>query len=150
MHIHGYYFHLISNCAVYDPSLCKKCDYYSCGLKIFCRNIHFRATISRTRHLCNVGLCSFIYYVDFYPLGHNVMQSTESEPTFWRNMLLASSGLKSRPSKWAVFTFIGLRNELAGSVSPPPPKASCAFCSLCNPIIFMNHGDFSFLQLFGK
>jgi hypothetical protein len=54
------------------------------------------------------------------------MQSTESEPVFWGNMLVASSGPKSKPSKWAMFTFIWLRNELAGPVSPshPPPEGS--------------------------
>jgi hypothetical protein len=41
----------------------------------------------------------FIYYEDFYLLGYTVMQSIESEPAFWRNMLLASSGLKIMLSK---------------------------------------------------
>jgi hypothetical protein len=56
---------------------------------------HFQEHVTSVTWDCAV----FIYYVDFYPLGYNVMQSTESEPVFWGNMLVASSGPKSKPSK---------------------------------------------------
>jgi hypothetical protein len=40
-----------------------------------------------------------VLYEEYSLLGYNEVQSSESQPVFQMNMLLPSSGLKSKPTK---------------------------------------------------